>query len=117
MKKSIILLFVLTLIPVPAMAIFLSGNELLERCHQSVAAREGQTGVNYVMANQCVGYIQGVTDAFSQRELKTVCVPDDASINQVVDFVTRYLEGNPNLLHYSASSLTDVALRDLFPCK
>ncbi len=68
----------------------------------------------------CWGYLYGVSDTATTWQ-ETVgnlfCLPEGgAQVNQTVSVVVKYLEDNPEDLHYRADSAVQLALRKAFPC-
>ncbi len=74
----------------------------------------------------CVGYLMGAIDAtstwqgaFEKAGMQggLFCLPEGgAEFNQTVRVVVKYLEANPEDLHYRADSAVQLALKDAFPC-
>jgi hypothetical protein len=81
---------------------FLTGNKLLEACLSGELVNQGI----------CLGYVQGVADAFN----KVACLPEGVTARQISDTLVRFLREHPELRHYSASSLAKAALTENFPC-
>jgi hypothetical protein len=67
-----------------------------------------------VNSPMCTGYIVGVSDIMSTNE--DICLPNNATVQQIVDIVAGYLSGHPERRHYSASSESGIALMQAFPC-
>ena len=68
---------------------FKTGNDLLRTC----------TNQNLFVQAQCIGYIEGVTDAFSvTRQIKQglpPCMPATTAEGRIQDAVVGYLKKNP----------------------
>jgi len=79
---------------------FVTGNDLFSKC-----------GINSPL---CMGYIAGVSDTMSTNG--DVCLPNDATVQQIVDIVVKYFSDHPERRHYSASSESGIALMQAFPC-
>jgi Rap1a immunity proteins len=79
---------------------FVTGDELSSKC-----------SINSPM---CMGYIAGVSDIMSTDG--DICLPNNATIQQIVDIVAKYLSDHPERRHYSASSESGIALMQAFPC-
>jgi hypothetical protein len=45
------------------------------------------------------------------------CIPDEASPDQIIKVVIKYLEDNPDKLHWQANVLIFASMRKAFPCK
>jgi Rap1a immunity proteins len=70
---------------------------------------------------QCIGYLEGVTDAMSHGETifgwrSCVSVNRPISPNQIRDVIVRYLYDNPAKRQYTGASLIGAALQESFPC-
>jgi len=69
----------------------------------------------------CVGYTWAVIDSHKQLygnlNVRTYCVPEAVNTNQLIRVTVKYLENNPNRLHYLAASLVENAFEEAFPCK
>ena len=79
---------------------FVTGNDLFSKCS--------------VNSPLCIGYVAGVSDIMSTNG--DICLPNDATVQQLVDIVVRYLSDHPERQHYSASSGSGIALMQAFPC-
>jgi hypothetical protein len=67
-----------------------------------------------VNSPMCMGYVTGVSDIMSTNG--DICPPNNATVQQIVDIVARYLTDHPERRHYSASSESGIALMQAFPC-
>ncbi len=104
MKKPILLIILLCLF---GQANAISGNELAQNCRgQEENSRWGF----------CVGYVIGVIDQarYTKEEL---CIPAEVIQSQVARVATKWLESNPDKLHFLGSSLVRAALDESYPCK
>lgn len=115
------------LLATPAVADNLTGNELLSIC--SSTDDQAQNGF-------CLGYVTGVIEGMkwgvatpllmsgkaaaeadrSGSILLGFCNPEDATLGQYQDVVILYLRNHPSERHNSARILTQLALREAFPC-
>jgi hypothetical protein len=98
----------LAVITVPSHAEWLKfddGNSLLSKC---------EDGDLFFNKGYCTGLIAGVHDTHSG---KSICKPKTAPLKQLKQVVVKFLQENPDKLHYSAVSLTRFALEEAFPCK
>jgi hypothetical protein len=105
------------------------GNSLLRKCSLDVRALDGEklSSADIAEGAFCVGYISGIHDAdymvqmLEEHEKTTLmkhgCPPSNASTEQVVRVVVKYLRDNPERLHMPASVLVTDAVRSSFPCK
>lgn len=90
--------------------VYQSGYKLLALC-------EGQGHASFEL--QCLGYIQGVADASRGENWKerSYCVPRGVLTGQMQKIVVKYLNEQPEILHYTAYILVQQALLEAFPCK
>lgn len=88
----------------PAVAGFITGNELLEKC-------EGESGS--IARGYCYGYVAAVNDSFLGV---AVCLPGGVQLGQLIDVTTVFLRGNPQRRHQPAAALVWDALTRAFPC-
>src|ERR1700722_9129009 len=73
---------------------FVTGNDLFSKCSSN--------------SPLCMGYVAGVSDVMSTNG--DICLPNDATLQQIVDTVVKYLSDHPERQHYSASSESGIAL-------
>ncbi len=103
------------------------GNSILQHCKSHLQAIEdlpirpdGLVDVPNTSSGLCVGYTAGVLDTHAQWEqdlnVKTVCKPEAVRTNQLIRVTVKYLENNPDRLHYFAASLVKEAFEEAFPC-
>jgi hypothetical protein len=87
---------------------FETGRDLYQKCRAS-----GTAGQVF-----CFGFVIGIADVMEDNPLdgRSACIPRDASIQQVIDVVTAFLENNPDIRDFTAESLTVQALSEKFPC-
>lgn len=91
-----------------AKAEFYTGNDLHARCSD-----------NRMIA---LGYVMGhfdaskITEVFDDDEVMRVCLPTQATNNQVLDVVCKRLASRPEERHHLANWLVLGALQDAFPC-
>ena len=65
-----------------------------------------------------LGYVIGIADAYSSDSLKFLCLTPSVTKGQINDVVKKYLESNPQVRHFSASSIVWNALSEAsFGCK
>ena len=85
----------------------ISGNELAQSCRG--AENNERWGF-------CVGYVLGVIDQGCESK-EALCVPAEVVQSQLARVTLKWLSENPDKLHFSASSLVRLALRESFPCR
>lgn len=61
------------------------------------------------------GYIAAIADVADETEI--VCSPKEVTVGQMRLVTKRFMEQNPEKLHYSASSIVTFALMQAWPCK
>jgi hypothetical protein len=107
------------------------GNSLLQFCSAYIQAADNGTipSGGAIGATFCVGFLTGIQDydeMLSQLEtdrnggkglIQHACVPENATTDEVVRVVVKWLRDNPDELHYPASVLAIGALRKAYPCK
>lgn len=97
-----------------AVAGFVSGSDLLESCAPSRADR----GYRLKVA-ECRGYVIGVADTFDcKNQLLGFSWRNnmEASQQELVDVVIRWISRHPDILFYEADGLVAAALSEQFPC-
>lgn len=103
-----------------------TGINLLRACNNVDKIIESKNSdVDELMsASWCIGVVSTARDlasGFTTSGLldlnMMVCLPKSGVGNeQAIKIVTRYLEENPQKLHFPATILAFVALKDAFPC-
>ena len=94
-----------------------TGIALLRDCEESLRASG-----DFARAQYCSGVVEGTarTLAFLAREnaltAMQVCVPEDASGDQLVQVVLQYLSERPQELHLPDAELVAAALAAAYPC-
>lgn len=104
--RSIVLTFLFFMSPNMVLAAFLSGNQLKQELDQHSAS--GRL------------YVAGVVDTFAAAEKigkNKMCFPDSGTLSQAEAVILKYLNDNPQDLHWPASYLAIYALSQAFPCK
>jgi hypothetical protein len=89
---------------------FVTGNTLYSICTEN----------DERSIRQCIGYLQGITDAMTTSGVIGVwraCIPAGLNIYQIRDIAVQYLYKNASIRQYTASSLMGEALQDSFPCR
>lgn len=105
------------------------GSSLLKKCSLAVRVFDGEklSSLDALEGTFCVGYVSGVHDADFMVQMledhekvalmKHACPPSNASTDQAVRIVVKYLRDNPERLHMPASVIVTDAVRSAFPCK
>jgi hypothetical protein len=91
---------------------FFDGNVLVGLMREYEAYIKG--GECNVRAGEYMAYIMGVEDAY---ERVVPISPDDATGNQIVAIVSKYLKTHPEQWSESAASLVAKALKQAFPLR
>jgi hypothetical protein len=121
MKKLIMLIATVSLfVASPVMAI--DGNVLLESCTDGIKMLENDKSADEFNAGVCKGFILGslqvhslYTDVYKVKGF--YCVPENASIGQLVRITSKYLKTHPENLHLGAAVSVHNAMIVAFPCK
>ena len=94
----------------PAGVSFLDGNKLHNYCSYNKPN---------IMYGICAGYTIGVTDSLSKGPVSgfNACIPQGPVVEQLVDFVIKWLGDNPTNRHYSGEEVVAWALSEAFPCR
>jgi hypothetical protein len=116
----------------------LSGNELLQDCRSEPGFKSGyclgfivgsgygysegrQGGALYQYFGRSLKNLKEFQDRASEadavsRSAAYYCIPSGVTQGQMLEVVTKYLEGNPALRHWDATLLVAAALKEAFPC-
>ncbi|MGQ0698113.1 MAG: Rap1a/Tai family immunity protein [Panacagrimonas sp.] len=101
----------------------ISGSTVLRGCN-SVLNNEKRS--NSLEQGECLGTIAAIMTVFSyiatlpasaRPPTLDACLPDEATVGQVVRITVKWLEENPEYLHLAAAQLAMNAVRDAFPCR
>jgi hypothetical protein len=103
------------LIPAASFAFFKTGNTLLAEC-----TNKGTEIVDFMDKSSCNAYIMGFEDTHKASVLSGLlkplfCSPGGATVKQRIKIVVKYLNENPEGLHYPASALVSNVLNEAFP--
>lgn len=119
-----------------------NGNRMLPGCTAVVQELDGKPAAKTPEGFKCVGfvagYLAGHITSFSAVARKTgklnepsnmsglnktvarylpICIPEDATVPQLIRIFTQYMKDNPQELHMYAGSLLEFALMKAFPCR
>ena len=87
---------------------FISGNDLYAVCKMPG------------FRPACMMYVAGAADAFMVAAAnggeQTRCMPSSVTAEQLTDIVIQSLEMLPQVRHYTAASLVQAAVENVFPC-
>jgi hypothetical protein len=96
---------------------FEDGNKLLAECENGYIANK----------NYCLGYIAGTADSFKtlrfalevtkQGGNPTICLPKNATLQQLRDVFLKYVREHPETRHLSADYLATAAWSESFRCE
>lgn len=76
-----------------------------------------------VMKGQCIGFVIGVADAVDGMQdvhplyKRGICVPPTASAGELVATTIGYSRRHKAEMHFTASTVVTLALRDAYPCR
>ncbi|MEK9968848.1 MAG: Rap1a/Tai family immunity protein [Ferrovibrio sp.] len=86
---------------------YVTGLELKARCEFNVQF--------------CNGYIASANDTISGlaqvKITSSLCIPQTSKLEQVVLVVKKYLDDNPDKLHFNGATLVLLAISAAFPCR
>ena len=86
---------------------FISGNHLYTDC--TSASGTFNMGL-------CYGAIIEVADMANGLKAINVCMPKNATVQEVVDTAKKFLTDNPSVRHFSAYTIVIGALSNALPC-
>ena len=93
-----------------------SANTILPRCKLFVSDTEKTLTLNQAWGRgQCAGIVSTLL-YFSNNFDKCVDIPEEATVDQIVKVIIRYIEARPNRLHDGFRGLALEALADAWPC-
>ena len=108
----------------------MDGNEMLEKCKpffNDISGTPNTTMTNTERINMgyCAGYLSGVTDVEAMWRVVEgatsrsthYCMHEDVTNEQVLRILKKWLDKNPDKLHWRADDIIHAALLDAFPCK
>jgi hypothetical protein len=126
--RTVILVAVLFLpVGVLASTAQIDGNDLLKKC--TPLGTDGRPAAETVTESldvgYCAGYIAGVTDVErvwegvegNTSQSTHYCMPKEATNGQAPRILKKWLEDNPDKLHWRADLIIHKALLQAFPCK
>lgn len=104
-----------------------TGNDLLEKCKALFVDEmpDTMTDMDRIDTGYCAGYVDGVTSMegmWKSVEGKTshashYCLPEEVPHGQVFKIIKRWLDINPDKLHWGAGTIIHSALLQAFPCR
>jgi hypothetical protein len=101
-----------SVLSMPALSAFQSGNDLLKYCSAKSNLFDG---------GLCFGFVEAVADIMgtAQRPVFgfTACFVGDVGLSEISDVTINFLNSHPERRHLGAASLVAHALSDAFPCK
>ncbi len=107
MKKAFMFLLLILYSGITAgLETFTTGDTLLTNCE-------------YDNPVGCMAFIAGVSDASQEKTYEgyRYCMPDNVTLGQLVNIVTKHLNSRPKDLHLAAYTLVQYALYEAFPCQ
>jgi hypothetical protein len=102
-----VILFGLFLLPEPAAATFMTGNELLRVCTTDM------------LSLQCTGYFEAAVDLQGLERTRAglgECIPATTEAGQIKDAVVNFLQQNPALRDDNAAALVELAVARNWGC-
>ena len=108
--KTIIFLFLFSFSTISSVQASRSGNEWLSQCESS----------DVVIHIECLVYLEGLRDMYrhilNEGVPYQICYPPNMTNGQVEKIMTKYLNDNPELLHFTFTSLFLNKMMMTFPC-
>lgn len=95
------------------------GNDLLDNCNSFLTMADTDyqpSRSETLVAGQCIGYVQGVSDLISAQGGPACMPPQGLKAGQVVRIVVNYGKNHPTVLDKQRLILVTSALRDAYPC-
>jgi hypothetical protein len=106
-----------------------TGQAFLSRCSLYVEMVNNENAFvksadveEWTKVTSCAHFVTGVltgfnvaTTTYNLENQKTFCLPDTVKVEQAIRVFVKYLESNPNLLHFSASLLLVDSMTEAFP--
>lgn len=125
MNKKIVLtaLMVLATIAVPtaSRADGQDGTAFLKNCRDALRSESLTDEDERFNAGICYGFVLGVRQTLVIWQQFNpdldICIPTNVRLKQLVQVFVKYMEINPEQLHYSASVLLIAAAREEWPCE
>lgn len=107
--KKLLLIFGLSLgLSSPALGWYTTGNALYADCKKDAELWKQAI---------CTGYVTAIADMQDAYTISTKsCVPQGATIRQLIDIVMAYFRDNPQTRHAPAAQQVTLALSKAFPC-
>ena len=105
-----------------------TGLDLLNKCQPAVdMASKDLTHFEGLEAASCMGYILGMKDmltmwhihsrGFGEEGQIQMCVPNEATVAELVRVVVKFLNDNPTELHEQEAAVVVSAFVSAYPCK
>lgn len=102
----------------------MDGNKMLEDCQPLFDDSLNPQGRKALDAAYCAGYVDGVLEThgmWKAVEGKTsqaahYCMPAEVPNGQVLKIIKKWLDENPERLHWSGEVIIHKALMQAFPC-
>jgi hypothetical protein len=88
------------------------------RAYCSFVSKTHLSNEEYTQKNICLFYVSGVVDGFQVGEgVPRICVPQEATVNELALVVSKYLDRFPEKLHNQPVYLVIDAIATAFPCQ
>ena len=122
MRVPIFVFLVMLFIPTYAKAEFRTSKDMQNECRIALAVLQGtaeNTSTNALLAGECVGFVQGVSDAAmalaENAKWYKVCAPDSVSAQDLIQRFIAFVDANPK--YTLASTAIQIMLAQSFPCR
>lgn len=100
--------------PASAEESLISGQAFILHCKALIADDPDRIGGEF-RGGMCVGLLVGIKPYSQPKD--GVCRPKGTTLLQEARIFVKWLEANPELLHYPASFMVTPILKQAFPCK
>jgi hypothetical protein len=106
-----------------------TGVELYKECQLAVrgVTARNLSDAELSDANYCMGYMLGIKDMqstwnetnkqYNHSELSLICIPQDATVFELMKVVIKYLDDHPTTLHDERGLVVLKALLVNYPCR
>ena len=125
-RLALVITIIIALSPTPSVGAWVTGSDLMEWCEPAMRDQNTFLGdEERLMIGLCAGYVQGWLDwnqyygkspSKGENERFYLCVPERMELAPIIERVTNYLEENPSVGDFGASSIMLMALEE-FTCE
>ena len=117
MRQIISVVFATILVSMALPAHAVTGSQLKACC----ADYDDEKNKGFFSSGFCAGYITGTIESIAIWTAGSshipYCLPENATNDQIISVIRKYLDANPEKLHLDGAELIIDAISDAFPCK